>query len=132
MTAIVFAVIMAFISTLYRYFMLVTVRNPLFGSDRYLFAQPEFFTYTGDSVTLKHVGTEHLALTTGISDFPLRVIPRSWIESIDGTAYAHTSSQTTTRIVKGSKGEEYVVTLGAKPTCTCTGFQFRRTCKHIL
>ena len=112
--------------------MVVTVRNPLFGSDRYRFAQPKFFTYTGDSVTLKHVGTDSLALSTGISDWPVRVIPRSWIESIDGTVYTHTASQSQTKIVKGSKGEEYTVTLGAKPTCTCTGFQFRRTCKHIL
>jgi hypothetical protein len=112
--------------------MQVTVRNPLFGSEGYHFDQPEFFTYCGESATLKHVGADSLALSTGISDFPVRVIPRSWIVSIDGTAYTHTSSQTTTRIVKGSKGEEYTVTLGAKPTCTCTGFQFRRTCKHIL
>ena len=112
--------------------MQVIVRNPLFGSDRYLFAQPKFFTYTGDSVTLKHVGADSLALTTGIGDFPVRVIPRSWIDSIDGAVYTHTASPSQTKIVKGSKGEEYVVTIGAKPTCTCTGFQFRRTCKHIL
>jgi hypothetical protein len=113
--------------------MQVTVRNPLFGNDRYHFDQPEFFTYVGESsATLKHVGTDSLALTTGIEDWPIRVIPRSWIESIDGTAYTQPSSQITTRIVKGSKVEEYVVTMGAKPTCTCTGFQFRRTCKHIL
>ena len=112
--------------------MQVTVRNPLFGSDRYLFAQPKFFTYQGESVTLKHLGADYLALTTGIADFPVRVIPCSWIESIDGTVYTHTSSQTQTKIVKGSKGEVYTVTLGAKPSCTCTGFQFRKTCKHIL
>ena len=112
--------------------MVVTVRNPLFGSDRYRFHQPEFFTYSGESVTLKHVGADSLALSTGIVDFPVRVIPLAWIESIDGAAYSHTASQITTRIVKGSKGEEYVVTMGAKPSCTCTGFQFRRTCKHIL
>jgi hypothetical protein len=112
--------------------MVVTVRNPLFGSDRYRFKQPEFFTYSGESVTLKHVGADSLALTTGILDFPIRVIPRAWIAAIDGAAYTHTSSQTQTKIVKGSKGEEYTVTLGARPSCTCSGFQFRRVCKHIL
>jgi len=112
--------------------MQVTVRNPLFGSDRYHFVQPEFFTYSGEAATLKHVGADALALSTGIADFPVRVIPRAWIVEIDGAAYSHTSSQTTTRIVKGSKGEEYTVTMGAKPHCTCTGFQFRKTCKHIL
>ena len=112
--------------------MQVTVRNPLFGSSAYHFHQPEFFTYEGESVTLKHVGADSLALSTGISDFPIRVIPRSWIASIDGATYTHTSSQTLSKIVKGSKGEEYVVTLGARPTCTCTGFAFRKTCKHIV
>jgi hypothetical protein len=112
--------------------MQVTVRNPLFGSEGYHFIQPKFFTYSGESVTLKHVGADSLALSTGIADFPVRVIPRAWIASIDGAAYSHTSSQTTTRIVKGSKGEEYVVTMGARPSCTCTGFAFRKTCKHIL
>ena len=112
--------------------MQVTVRNPLFGSDRYLVAQSQYYTYVGEPVSLKHVGADSLALTTGIADFPIRVIPRSWILSIDGTVYTHTASQTLSKIVKGSKGEEYTVTLGAKPTCTCTGFQFRRTCKHIL
>jgi hypothetical protein len=112
--------------------MQVTVRNPLFGSDRYLVAQPKFFTYTGDSVTLKHVGTDSLAMTTGIEDFPVRVIPRSWILSIDGEAYSHAVTAVETKTVKGSKGQLYTVTLGAKPTCTCTGFQFRRTCRHIV
>jgi hypothetical protein len=113
--------------------MQITVRNPQYAhADRYRFAVSEFFTYSGNEVQLKHVGADSIALSTGILDFPVRVIPRAWIESIDGAAYTHTSSQTQTKIVKGSKGEEYVVTLGAKPTCTCTGFQFRKTCKHIL
>jgi hypothetical protein len=113
--------------------MQVLVKNPQYQQrDRYRFAVAEFFTYEGESVALKHVGADSIALSTGIADFPIRVIPRAWIASIDGAAYAHTSSQTTTRIVKGSKGEVYTVTLGARPTCTCTGFQFRRTCKHIL
>jgi len=113
--------------------MQITVRNPQYAQrDRYRFAVSEFFTYEGESVALKHVGADSIALSTGIADFPIRVIPREWIVSIDGAAYTHASSQTQTKIVKGSKGEEYVVTLGAKPSCTCTGFQFRRTCKHIL
>jgi hypothetical protein len=112
--------------------MQVIVRNPLFGSDRYLFAQEEFYTYAGESVALKHVSIDSMALSTGNPEWPVRVIPRAWISSIDGEAYSWRPVAQTTRIVKGSKGEEYTVTLGAKPTCTCTGFQFRRTCKHIL
>jgi hypothetical protein len=112
--------------------MLVQVRNPNFGSTAWRFIQPEFFTYTGEEVKLKHVGADSIALTTGNPEWPVRVIPRAWIVSINGAPVAHTSSQTTTRTVKGSKGEEYVVTMGARPSCTCTGFAFRKTCKHIL
>jgi len=113
--------------------MQVVVKNPQYQQrDRYRFAVDEFFTYAGESVALKHVGADSIALSTGIADFPVRVVPRAWIVSINGAAYSHTSSPTQTKKVKGSKGEEYVVTLGAKPSCTCTGFQFRRTCKHIL
>jgi|TARA_R110000868_G_scaffold9000_10_gene45712 hypothetical protein len=31
-------------------------------------------------------------------------------------------------IVHGSKGQEYIVDNG---TCTCPGFKFRRSCKHV-
>ena len=113
--------------------MQIVVKNPQYQHrDRYRFAVSEFFTYAGESVALKHVGADSIALSTGIADFPVRVIPRAWIVTIDGAAYTHASSQSQTKKVKGSKGEEYTVTLGAKPSCTCTGFQFRKTCKHIL
>lgn len=35
-------------------------------------------------------------------------------------------------IVKGSNGKEYIVEkVGTKYTCTCPGFTFRHTCKHV-
>ena len=114
--------------------MLVRVLNPQHArQDLWFFTQPKYFEYQGEEVPkLKHVGADHLALTTGNPEWPVRVIPRSWIESIDGQAYKHTAPVAQTRTVQGSKGELYTVTLGAKPSCSCTGFQFRKTCKHIL
>lgn len=113
--------------------MQVTVRNPQWTQrDRWLFPVEETHSYTGDAVALKHVGSDSLALSTGNPEWPVRVIPRSWIISIDGEPYTWRAGTAETRIVQGSKGQLYTVTLGARPTCTCTGFQFRRTCKHIL
>ena len=35
-------------------------------------------------------------------------------------------------IVEGSKGNKYTVTLtGNQWACTCTGFNYRRKCKHV-
>jgi hypothetical protein len=39
----------------------------------------------------------------------------------------------TTKTVAGTKGKTYVVTTlpTGRQTCTCPGFTFRRTCKHL-
>ena len=38
-----------------------------------------------------------------------------------------------TKIIKGSKGGRYVLTKGptGKWSCSCTGYQYRRMCKHV-
>ncbi len=112
--------------------MQVVVRNPQWArKELWQFAVPETVEYQGEVVHLKHVGKDAIALSTGLADWPVRVIPRSWIISINGQAYTHTDTNQT-KTVKGSKGEIYTVTMGARPSCTCTGFQFRKSCKHIL
>lgn len=114
--------------------MLVRVRNPEFArQDVWRFEQPEYHEYSGEEVKLKHVGPDCLALTTGDPSWPVRVIQRRLIESIDGAHVVPASSHTLSRVVQGSKGEEYVVTqaLGVW-RCTCPGFQFRRSCRHVL
>lgn len=117
--------------------MKVTVRNPQYDvRDRYFFEVSEFVTYEGDEVKCGkwEDPNEVLCLTTGIDFFPVRSIQRKWIHSIDGSTVLHvpTKKDVVTKIIKGSKGQEYVVTLGAKKTCTCPGFTFRHTCKHII
>ena len=116
--------------------MRVIVHNDLYKHrQRYSFEIPKFKTYEGTETTLKHVDNEHfLCLTTGIKDFPVRVIERSHIVSIDNARVKQPklASVKLTKIVKGSKGDEYVVTKeNGKWSCTCTGFQFRRKCKHV-
>lgn len=117
--------------------MKVTVRNPLYEKRHlYFFDIPEFVTYEGNEVKCGkwEDPSETLCLTTGIDYFPVRSIQRKNVFSIDGTSVIQTpvKKDVVTKVVKGSKGNEYVVTLGAKKSCTCPGFTFRHSCKHIL
>ncbi len=112
--------------------MLVRVRNPEHAREGvWFFEQPEFFEYTGEEVALKQATPDELALSTGNPEWPIRVIQRKYIVAINGQEYRAETAQAQTKIVKGSKGQEYVVTnANGKWHCTCPGFQFRRSCKH--
>lgn len=113
--------------------MKVVARNKQFGRKGiWFFEQPEFFEYEGEEVKVKWAKPDELALTTGNPEFPVRIIQRNTIISIDGSSVAQSESKATTKVVKGSKGQEYIVThADGKWNCTCPGFQFRKTCKHV-
>lgn len=117
--------------------MRVCVRNPEFLRQHiWRFTQPEFHWYEGEEVTPGRWqnAQEVLCLTTGIADFPVRSIQRSWIVSIDGEAYTYQPQITVrdrTVKIQGSRGEIYTVRVGSTQSCTCKGFQFRSTCRHI-
>jgi hypothetical protein len=75
-----------------------------------------------------------IALTTTNPNFPIRVINivhAEQVELISGkidTVNDHDRSIT----VDGSRGKQYTVTrAGTKITCTCEGFTFRKSCKHL-
>lgn len=115
--------------------MRVRVRNPQFERRHlYFFEVPEFIEYQGTEVRPGRWENpqEVLCLTTGIADFPVRSIQRRHIVSIDGQSYSAGQAQIQTRIVKGSKGQDYVLTRAESGwRCTCPGFTFRNSCKHI-
>ena len=77
-----------------------------------------------------------IAMTTGESGkFRLRIIDKANIVNIDGETIEIPVSQNKVKeiLVKGSKGDTYVVTIeGKRYNCTCSGFQFRRSCRHIM
>ncbi len=112
--------------------MKVQVSNPEYlRQGVWFFQQPEYFEYEGQEVALKHLTPDELALTTGNPEWPVRVIQRSRIVSIDGLAYTAKAQAAEVKVIKGSKGQEYVVTnANGRWHCTCPGFQFRRSCKH--
>ena len=113
--------------------MKVQVRNTQFGRPNiWMFEQPEFFEFEGDEFNAKWIDPTQLALTTGNPEWPVRVIARKNILSINNQTVEQIKSDVRTVKIKGSKGDEYIVTVGnGKINCTCSGFQFRRSCKHV-
>lgn len=113
--------------------MLVKVYNTQYDrKDVYFFPVVEFNEYEGKEVSVKWAGAHELALMCDDS-VGLRIIQRKNIRAIDGKPYVYSEgvAESITKIVKGSKGQDYTVTLGSKPTCTCPGFTYRGTCKHV-
>jgi hypothetical protein len=96
----------------------------------YFFEIPEFNYYEGDEVKVKWVKPEEIAVSTGLKDFSFRVIQRKYIREIDGKPYSFEvkDKKEEVRLVQGSNGKVYEVT---SHSCTCPGFTFRGSCKHI-
>jgi len=117
--------------------MKVTVKNPMYAErNRYAFYIPEFLTYEGDRVPApKWAPDDTVCLTTGNLNWPIRMLDSASITSIDDKTVvsAKVESKNKTVTVEGSKGQKYVVTITPEgKTCTCPGFGFRHSCKHVL
>lgn len=97
--------------------------------DVYFFPVEEFNYYDGVETACKWAKPHELAITCADS-VGLRIIQRANIREINGKPYTYSVGlvDTVARIVKGSKGAEYLVTA---TTCTCPGFTFRGACKHM-
>ena len=115
----------------------VKVRNPLYHArSRYAngWVGPEYNEYTGTVVHERWYGDDKIGLTTVMRHYPVRVIDKSRIVEVSGAKVEYTpvKSSRETIVVQGSKGNTYVVTKeNGKATCTCPGFGFRKTCKHV-
>ena len=115
----------------------IKVRNPIWPM-RKAYASyvhiPEFNEYTGTVIrSHKAIREGQIGLTTGQRDFDMRVIDIDRIVGMEGAVAAPAAvEQQTTWVIKGSKGNEYVVQKEGKGyTCSCPGFGFRRACKHV-
>lgn len=115
----------------------VKVRNSLYDvRDRYAngYVGPEFNEYTGIVVHEKWYGDDKIGLTTDMKHFPVRVLSLANIVEVLGAKvdYTPVKSNRETITVQGSKGNTYIVTKeNGKASCTCPGFGFRKTCKHV-
>lgn len=111
--------------------MRIKIKNRIWSQRScYFCSVAEFNNYEGVEVKLKWTSPEQLAMTTGIIQFPVRVLDKNLIVEIDGLPYEYSTAETAKiKLVAGSKGQTYTVTEGRH--CTCTGFTFRGSCKHL-
>mgnify|MGYP000869372331 FL=1 len=94
-------------------------------------------TYVG---TVEHCEwiDSRVAVAFRTDDQVLRIAQLNRLSHIDGIKFDYIApvSKASVVIVQGSKpGTSYTVTIdrdGKATKCTCPGFGFRRTCKHIL
>jgi hypothetical protein len=75
------------------------------------------------------------AIATGNKDFPRAIINSAYVVDIQyhkgGSGQVVDSNIRTFKITSKSSGKSYIVTAAPNQiTCTCTGFSFRKTCKH--
>lgn len=93
-------------------------------------------TYEGEVVqSNKWDNTDTFKLFTGNPEWPHSVISVNHVHDIEylsGGPGQALKNDVKSWTVKGSKGDIYTVTqIGTKWACTCSGFQFRRQCKHV-
>lgn len=104
----------------------VVVTKPMFWYER---AEAVF---KGQIVaSAKYDPAHSIRMSTDIEDFPFRVIMERNIVSINGKLHDFIEVKAETKIVMGSRGDSYKVTIqGKSRTCTCPGFKFKGRCKH--
>lgn len=116
----------------------IKVRNALYDV-RHRYANgwvgPEFNEYTGTIMREKWFAPNEIGITTGDPKWPFRRINQERIVEVNDAKVdfvAPVAEERQTKTVQGSKGQTYVVTKDkGKVSCSCPGFTFRKTCKHV-
>ena len=110
----------------------VRVRNPF--AARQIPPQPEITEYAGRVLDPYRWLTDREFCMTGDDAWPIRVMNLSLIEDIKFVSGTGQVIDTSTQSwqVSGSRGNTYTVNRTRSSwTCTCPGFQFRKSCRHI-
>lgn len=110
----------------------VQVRNPF--AARQIPPQPELTEYAGRVLDPYRWLTDREFCMTGDEAWPIRVMNLSLIEDIQFLSGTGQEIDTTAQSwqVAGSRGNTYTVNRTRSTwICTCPGFQFRKSCRHI-
>lgn len=112
----------------------IKVRVSYFQGLQMIPPQLGFHEYEGEVVKPHKWLTDREFCLTGNKDYPIRTINMDMVEDIQLLKGSFVEVDTGVKVfnVKGSKGNSYTVTRTGKGwNCTCSGFQFRRQCKHV-
>ena len=123
-------------------FVKIKVENVMWPyRDRYAFSQPEFKYFEGNILYEKWFKPNEVGLTTGDPRFPFRRIQKERIVEVNGeeskfaqqSLSASKDSEQRRVSIKGSTGSLYEVQIGGGrgSSCSCKGYQFRGSCRHI-
>ena len=123
-------------------FVKIKVENVMWPyRDRYAFSQPEFKYFEGNILYEKWFKPNEVGLTTGDPRFPFRRIQKERIVEVNGeeskfaqqSLSASKDSEQRRVSIKGSTGSLYEVQVGGGrgSSCSCKGYQFRGSCRHI-
>lgn len=96
--------------------------------------QPDFQVYEGTIVPNYKWLNDRQFCMTGDDRMKIRVIGLGMVKDIELVSGSMQNVNTDIKVfeVAGSKGNKYIVTKDSKGwTCTCSGFSFRKSCKHI-
>ena len=73
-----------------------------------------------------------IAIAPGANGQPFRVISTKHIVESGEVVVTKTAEEVQTWTIQGSRGNEYtVMRTGNGYSCTCPGFTFRKSCKHL-
>ena len=97
--------------------------------------QPEVNVFEGIVVPSNKWLTDRQFCMTGDDTMKIRVIDMEFVKDIELLSGSMINVNTDVKVfeVSGSKGNKYIVTKNSKGwDCTCPGFTFRKTCKHVV
>jgi hypothetical protein len=106
--------------------------------DIYYYATDESRTHAYENVEVlppaPWLSSSQFMITSDNPRMGFRVIDiKNVVDISDGALGNSTDSGVQTISIKGSKGNEYHVTVenGRAVSCTCPGYSFRKTCRHL-
>ena len=112
----------------------IKVRNQLYNKRNcYAFPIAEFTEYSGTILpSPRWLDNTQLCLSTGIAEFPYRVIAKADILGLSNKVATKADLQTVWTIPGSKAGTVYIVTReGTRWSCNCLGYGFKRTCSHV-